>query len=89
MAYTASALSFMMEHLGKCVIITGSQIPLFEPRSDGSHNFLGALILAANYPIPEVGVYFGNRLFRGNRTTKVISYFKYQIHDIISSKVIK
>jgi lysophospholipase len=71
MAYTASALSFMMEHLGKSVVITGSQIPLFESRSDGRDNFLGALILAGSYNIPEVTVYFGHRLFRWNRITKV------------------
>jgi L-asparaginase type I len=73
MAYTASALSFMMEHLGKSVVITGSQIPLFESRSDGRDNFLGALILAGSYVIPEVTVYFGHRLFRGNRITKISS----------------
>ena len=54
MAYTASALSFMMEHLGKPVILTGSQIPIFEIRSDGRENLLGALIMAGHYVIPEV-----------------------------------
>ncbi|XP_049827209.1 L-asparaginase-like [Schistocerca gregaria] len=73
LAYTASALSFIFEHLGKTVVITGSQIPLFETRGDGRENFLGALILAGNYSIPEVTVYFGHKLFRGNRTTKVSS----------------
>ncbi|CAG7835831.1 unnamed protein product, partial [Allacma fusca] len=73
MAYTASALSFMMENLGKSVVITGSQIPLFESRSDGRDNFLGALIMAGSYMIPEVTCYFGHRLFRGNRITKVSS----------------
>jgi lysophospholipase len=53
LAYTASALSFMLEHLGKPVIITGSQIPCFETRSDGRDNFVGALIIAGNYSIPE------------------------------------
>jgi len=72
MAYTASALSFMLENLGKSVVVTGSQIPLFESRSDGKENFLGALIMAGQYVIPEVSLYFGNKLFRGNRTTKVI-----------------
>ena len=71
MAFTASALSFMLEHLGKPVIVTGSQIPCFETRSDGRDNFLGALILAGNYHIPEVGVYFRHQLMRGNRTIKV------------------
>ena len=54
MAYTASALSFMLENLGKPVVLTGSQIPIFETRSDGRDNFLGALIMAGNYSIPEV-----------------------------------
>ena len=58
LAYTASALSFMLENLGKPVIVTGSQIPSFETRSDGRDNFVGALILAGNYNIPEVSVYF-------------------------------
>ena len=58
LSYTASALSFMLEHLGKPVIITGSQIPCFETRSDGRDNFVGDLILAGNYNIPEVSVYF-------------------------------
>ncbi|XP_003747533.2 L-asparaginase-like [Galendromus occidentalis] len=70
MSYTASALSFMLENLGKSVIITGSQIPLFEPRSDGRENLLNALIIAGNYIIPEVTLLFNNKLFRGNRTTK-------------------
>jgi lysophospholipase len=49
LSYTASALSFMLENLGKTVIITGSQIPIFETRTDGKDNFLGALIIAGNY----------------------------------------
>ncbi len=71
MSFTASALSFMLENLGKPVIITGSQIPLAELRSDGQQNLLNALYLAANYPIHEVTLFFNNQLFRGNRTTKV------------------
>lgn len=70
MAYTASALSFMLENLGKSVIITGSQIPIFEPRSDGRENLLNSLIIAGNYVIPEVTLMFNNKLFRGNRTSK-------------------
>jgi len=70
MAYTASALSFMLENQGKPVVLTGSQIPIFETRSDGRDNFLGALIMAGTYSIPEVTVYFNNKLLRGNRTTK-------------------
>lgn len=71
MAYTASALSFMFEHLGKSVVITGSQIPLFEARSDGRENFLCSLIIAGLYNIPEVTVLFDNKVFRGNRTSKI------------------
>lgn len=70
MAYTASALSFILENLGKPVIITGSQIPLAELRSDGQANLLNALHLAANYPINEVSLFFNNLLLRGNRSTK-------------------
>lgn len=70
MAFTASALSFMLENLGKPVIVTGSQIPLAELRSDGQINLLNALYVAANYPINEVTLFFNNRLYRGNRTTK-------------------
>ncbi|GAB5378919.1 MAG: asparaginase [Aliiglaciecola sp.] len=73
MAYTASALSFMLEDLTKPVIVTGSQIPLAELRSDGQVNLLNALFIAANYPIAEVSLYFNNRLFRGNRSRKVDS----------------
>lgn len=71
MAYTASALSFMLENLGKTVVITGSQIPLFEARSDGKENLLNSLIIAGNYCIPEVTILFNNKLFRGNRTSKI------------------
>ncbi|XP_062555287.1 L-asparaginase isoform X2 [Armigeres subalbatus] len=73
LCYTASALSFMFENLGKTVILTGSQIPIFETRTDGKDNFTSALILAGNYVIPEVCVFFNSRLFRGNRTIKVSS----------------
>ncbi len=70
MAFTASALSFMLENLNKPVIVTGSQIPLEELRSDGQTNLLNALYLAANYPINEVTLFFNNKMFRGNRSTK-------------------
>lgn len=70
MAYTASALSFMFENLSKPVIITGSQIPLAQLRSDGQANLLNALHIAANYPINEVTLFFNNQLLRGNRSTK-------------------
>ncbi len=71
MAYTASALSFMLEDLEKPVIITGSQIPLAELRSDGKINLLNALYIAANYPIAEVSIFFDHSLLRGNRSRKV------------------
>ncbi|WP_338556270.1 asparaginase [Erwinia sp. E_sp_B01_3] len=70
MAFTASALSFMLENLAKPVIVTGSQIPLEQLRSDGQQNLLNALFVAANYPINEVALFFNNTLYRGNRTTK-------------------
>ncbi|MDD2534523.1 MAG: asparaginase [Eubacteriales bacterium] len=74
MAYTASALSFMLDGLKKPVIITGSQIPLCEVRNDARDNIISAvLIAAADLPIPEVCLYFGNKLFRGNRATKISS----------------
>lgn len=70
MAYTASALSFMLDNLDKPIIVTGSQIPLAELRSDGQTNLLNALYIAANYPIPEVSLFFNNKLLRGNRSRK-------------------
>ena len=70
MAYTASALSFILENLEKPVIVTGSQIPLSEIRSDGRQNLLNALLMAANHPINEVTLFFNHKLYRGNRTTK-------------------
>jgi L-asparaginase len=71
MAYTASALSFILRGLRKPVIITGSQIPLHEMRNDGHNNLLTALLLAANESLSEVCLYFNGRLLRGNRATKV------------------
>ena len=70
MAYTASILSFILENLQKPVILTGSQIPYFEVRNDAGNNFLGALTVAGHFHIPEVGLFFDNKLLRGNRTTK-------------------
>lgn len=71
MAYTASALSFMCENLGKPVILTGSQVPIYEMRNDGRDNLLGALLIAGQFVIPEVCLYFHHKLYRGNRVTKV------------------
>ncbi|MCJ8295570.1 MAG: asparaginase [Colwellia sp.] len=70
MAYTSSALSFMFENLSKPVIVTGSQIPFSQLRSDGQVNVLNSLYIAANYPISEVGLFFNNKLYRGNRCIK-------------------
>ncbi|XP_030194248.1 60 kDa lysophospholipase-like isoform X2 [Gadus morhua] len=71
MAYTSSALSFMCDHLGKPVILTGSQVPIYDLWNDGRDNLLGALLLAGLFDIPEVCLYFRNKLYRGNRVTKV------------------
>jgi len=70
MSYTASALSFIFENLSKPIIITGSQIPLSQLRTDARINLLNSLYIAAHYPINEVCLFFNNQLFRGNRTTK-------------------
>ncbi|MDQ3109871.1 MAG: type I asparaginase [Bacteroidota bacterium] len=76
MAYTASALSFMLENSGKPVILTGSQLPIGTIRTDGKENLITAIEIAAakrngKPAVPEVCVYFEFRLFRGNRTLKV------------------
>ncbi|KAF2768066.1 lysophospholipase [Teratosphaeria nubilosa] len=71
LAYTSSALSFMLSDLGKPVILTGSQAPIHELQSDATDNLLGSLILAGHFLIPEVCLFFNHKLFRGNRTTKV------------------
>ncbi|MDR0293653.1 MAG: asparaginase [Oscillospiraceae bacterium] len=74
MTYTATALSFMLENLDKPVIVTGSQLPLAQPRSDGAQNLVTALKIAASDGIdtvPEVCVLFHNKLLRGNRARKV------------------
>jgi L-asparaginase len=73
LAYTASALSFMLENLSKPVILTGSQIPISEIRNDAIDNVITSLWLCANQPIPEVCVYFNQNLLRGNRTQKISS----------------
>lgn len=76
MAYTASALSYMLENLTKPVILTGSQLPIGQLRTDGKENLLTSIELAATvgedgYPkVPEVCIYFGGKLLRGNRSTK-------------------
>ncbi len=81
MAYSASALSFLLENLGKPVIFTGSQLPIGMLRTDGKENLLSSIEIAAakikDAPaVPEVCVFFQNKLFRGNRTTKYnVEYF--------------
>lgn len=77
MAYTASALSFMLENLTKPVIITGSQLPIGEVRTDGEENLITAIQIAAERDskgepmIQEVAILFENYLWRGNRSTKM------------------
>ena len=75
MAYTASALSFMLEHLNKPVVLTGSQLPSGVPRTDAKENLITAIEIASSYrdgvpEVPEVAVYFEYQLYRGNRTHK-------------------
>ncbi len=71
MAYTASALAFMLRGLGKPVVLTGAQIPLCELRSDARDNLITALLIAARARIPEVCLSFGGALLRGCRAVKV------------------
>ena len=77
MSYSASALSFMLDGLDKPVIFTGSQLPIGVPRTDGKENLISAVeIASAKTPegeavVPEVCIFFGAKLMRGNRTTKV------------------
>ena len=78
MSYTASALSLMFQNLTKPIILTGSQLPLGQVRTDGKENLITAVEIASkkqnNYSlVNEVAIYFENQLFRGNRTTKVNS----------------
>lgn len=76
MSYTASALSFMLEHLAKPVIFTGSQLPIGDLRTDAKENLITAIQIASlrenNTPrITEVCLYFEYKLYRANRTTKI------------------
>jgi L-asparaginase len=75
MSYSASMLSFMLENLNKPVILTGSQLPMGVIRTDGRDNFINAIEIAAAHIdgkplVPEVAIYFENKLLRGNRTSK-------------------
>jgi L-asparaginase len=72
MAYTASALAFLLEGLGKPVVVTGSQIPLGEVRTDARDNLITSMMIAgADRPLPEVVLCFGGKVLRGCRATKV------------------
>ena len=77
MAYTATALSYMLENISKPVILTGSQLPIAVLRTDGKENLITSIeIGAAKHPdgtaiVPEVCIFFENHLLRGNRTTKI------------------
>ncbi len=71
MAYTASALSFILKGTRKPVILTGSQIPLSEIRSDGRDNLITSVLIAAEGVIGEVALYFSGKLLRGNRAMKM------------------
>jgi len=76
MAYTASALSFMLQNLTKPVILTGSQLPIGQLRTDGKENLITSIEIASarhddgTAMVPEVCIYFSGHLMRGNRTTK-------------------
>ncbi|KAM5338509.1 60 kDa lysophospholipase [Glossophaga mutica] len=71
MAFAASVLAFVLENLQKTVILTGAQVPIHALWNDGRDNLLGALLLAGQYAVPEVCLFFQNQLFRGTRVTKV------------------
>ncbi|MCO1333919.1 asparaginase [Microbulbifer sp. OS29] len=73
MAYTASALSFALQGIEKPVLVTGSQIPLREMRSDAYNNLIAALLLSGSDEIKEICLYFNGKLLRGNRAVKVSS----------------
>lgn len=70
MAYSASALSFMLEGLDKPVVFTGAQIPLCQLRSDGRENIVTSVLIASSCRVREVCIYFNGVLLRGNRSTK-------------------
>lgn len=71
MAYTASALGFMLSGINNNVIITGSQVPYCRLRNDARENLISSIIICGNFSIPEVALYFNNKLLRGCRSTKV------------------
>ncbi len=97
MSYTASILSFMFENLAKPIILTGSQLPIGDLRTDAKENLITAIQIAAlqevgRSVVTEVGLYFEYKLMRGNRTTKInaehFEAFKsYNYPDLITSGV--
>jgi L-asparaginase len=92
MAYTASALSFMLENLSKPVVLTGSQLPVGEIRTDARENLITAIEIAAHQEkgkatVPEVCIYFDYYLYRGNRTTKFNSE-KFQAFQSVNYPVL-
>ncbi len=98
MSYTASALSFMLENLAKPVILTGSQLPIGMLRTDGKENLITAIeIAAARRPdgspmVPEVCIYFKDKLLRGNRTTKIYAdqfnaFRSFNYHELASAGI--
>jgi len=79
MAYTASAVSFMVQNLRKPIVFTGSQLPIGIIRTDGKENLITAIEIAASYKdgvavVPEVSLYFEYKLYRGNRITKLSAH---------------
>lgn len=79
MAYSASALSLMLENLSKPVVFTGSQLPIGRPRTDGKENLISSVEIASarnrdgSAKVPEVCIFFNSQLLRGNRATKFSS----------------
>ena len=79
MAYSAATLSFMLKNLSKPVIFTGSQLPIGTPRTDGRENLISSVEIAAakdekgHAMVPEVAIFFGSKLLRANRATKISS----------------
>lgn len=82
LAYTSSALSFMVSNLGKPVILTGSQAPMSELQNDATDNLLGSLIIAGHYMIPEVCLFFNHKLFRGNRYLLLLALCQFPLLNL-------
>ena len=74
LAYTASALAFMLGPLDKTVIVTGSQLSMYASNNDAHDNLLDSLTVAARFDVPEVGVVFHHNLYRATRVTKVSAF---------------